>query len=104
MPRTYNLAGGGLRIVLTRTEAEAVARGDKKFVLQAVAPAPEPKVRTFATKAERKAGLGFPCTAATPCSRADLRTPEGAARHATTQLEMAAGGCHAADRQPLPKV
>lgn len=37
--------------------------------------------RTFATKAERDAGKGYPCTADEPCARRDLRTAAGASSH-----------------------
>lgn len=37
--------------------------------------------RTFATKAERAAGNGFPCTADDPCGRTDLRTADSGASH-----------------------
>lgn len=57
--------------------------------------------KAFPSKADRKAGRGFPCTAG--CTRTDLRTAKNAAMHATTQAELAVGG-HAPDRKPLPKV
>lgn len=37
--------------------------------------------RTFATKAERARGDGFPCTADEPCGRTDLRTADSGASH-----------------------
>jgi len=38
-------------------------------------------VRTFATKAERDAGKGFPCTVSPSCGRTNLRTAEAGASH-----------------------
>ena len=56
----------------------------------------------YKTKADIKAGNGYPCTAVPPCKRTDLRTAKNAAVHATTQKELADLG-HSPDKAPLPK-
>jgi len=58
--------------------------------------------RTFKTKAEIKAGNGFPCAASPSCNRTDIRTADRATRHATTQPELQQFG-HSPDKMPLPK-
>jgi len=48
-------------------------------------PASKTRPRTFATKAERAAGDGFPCTVEPSCGRTNLRTPVSGASHDSTQ-------------------
>ena len=51
----------------------------------AAAPtATDAKPHTYATKAERAAGEGFPCTATPPCGRTNLRTAKSGASHDQT--------------------
>lgn len=76
-----------------RTPAWATALVDRIIALETVlassASAPvstgeaasPSKPRTFARKAERAAGNGFPCIAPSPCSRTDLRTAKSGASH-----------------------
>jgi len=45
-------------------------------------------VRTIKSRAEIKAGNGFPCTASTPCSRRDLKTAIRASEHVTTNADL----------------
>lgn len=47
----------------------------------ASAPAAPVAARTWATKAEREAGNGFPCTVKPSCGRTDLRGPAAGASH-----------------------
>ena len=74
-------------MALTKADLAAIAEmiSAALTVAPATSAAAAPKARTFATKAERAAGDGFPCTAAEPCGRADLRTPKSAASHDATQ-------------------
>ena len=58
--------------------AETIAATQAVVAAPATASAGEPKPRTFATKAEREAGNGFPCS----CGRNDLRvTPHSGSFH-----------------------
>lgn len=71
----------------------ALSQADKAFIAALIADAITPAIvapatpvaheRTFATKEDRLAGKGFPCTAddGIACDRADLRTPKRAAAH-----------------------
>lgn len=69
------MVDGQLMVTLTAKEAA------KFGVVQNVAPS-APVERTFKTRAEREAGLGFPCTVpGADCGRRDLRTPNRAAIH-----------------------
>jgi len=75
-------------MALSKADLAAIAALiDARVAVAAPVAAPaEAHVRTFATKAMREAGEGFPCTAEPACSRV-LRTAKRAAVHG-----IAAGG------------
>lgn len=74
--RVQNVGG---QIVLSLTPREA----EKIGIVTSVTAAPSaPAERTFKTKAERLAGLGYPCSVpGEDCGRRDLRTPNRASIH-----------------------
>lgn len=75
MARSLHLSANEKAVILA-------LRASKRSSNVSLAAPTEAAPRTFATKAERLAGKGFPCTVpGDDCGRRDLRTPNRASIH-----------------------